>query len=99
MSRKKQIDFIKSKIMEDNMLSILDIFSFLFEYGVLFKLLYDNNTKLISSLSITYATDLIYKKYANELVEIIRVIYPNIKHTGSYKMMGHLAITYHYYIS
>jgi hypothetical protein len=98
MSRKSQLEFIKKKITKDNILMIFDIFANMFEYGLIPKLIYDSNEKnpKVSSISIIYASDLIYDKYSADIIEILKIIYPNIKHTGSYKMMEQHSKIYYY---
>ena len=98
--RKNQIEFIKGKITKNNMIHLLNTYLILFEYGVMFKFMYDGaNKQNPTSISITYSTDLIHKKYAPDLIDIISRIYINIKHVGSYKMMGHHAIACFYSIT
>lgn len=92
MSRRSNIEYIKRIVQQHNVIQVLDIFAMLFEYSIIIKLM-DNK-----SISITYASDLIHKKYNDELVEIMKMAYPNIKSIGSYKTIGQHSKTFYYNI-
>ena len=96
MSKEEYVSFIMKTVNKDNLFKIIETFICMFENGILIKPILNN--EILSSIQITYASSTICNKYQGDIVNIIKKVYPNVKNTGSYKMMTHHSIIYFYSI-
>lgn len=91
ITRKQQLQFIRKNITKDNVFNILNTFAGLFDNGIIVKL-------RESSIEIIYASIDIFNRHWIDLLDILKIVYPNIKHCGSYSMLGHFSFIYFYSI-